>query len=435
MSLAPSNTVWAASPTWERIDNIYNLQQVTVDRGRQNEMGRTDTGTAGVELVDRDGGFDPTNPGGYFFGRLTPGQPMGPMVQALIELQNPTTSAWSTIFRGYIAAIHWVPYRSEQHANVTLELVDGFALLAACEMAPDGSFGNSVDQGNIVFDEDLSTDAVQTRINLVLDQVGWPASLRNIFTGNVKLQRTPYAPRSTALSVIQDACDAEFPDAANVWIGGPRQPGKVVFHGRFARFHPDVAEYEIRTWQLGDDAANAAAPLNDVVRISPPLTVSIDDTLLYTSALATPQNIHDDDIAAQYVTDATAAAAKGLRTWSAENLATRGGPTTTAEPETKLFADYVVDNYTVPRPRVGQLTVKSRKPNTVSGQETWKLLCGVDISDIAHLKTTHGGGGGFDTDFYVEGIHYQILPGGLLPYVELTLDVSPRGFYDANPFE
>ena len=38
-------------------------------------------------------------------------------------------------------------------------------------------------------------------------------------------------------------------------------------------------------------------------------------------------------------------------------------------------------------------------------------------------------------DFYVEGIHYQARPGGAIPYVELTLDVSPRGYYDANPVD
>ena len=255
-------------------------------------MSRTDTGTATIELVDRTGDFDPTNPDGAFFGRLVSGQPMGPMVQAKIELQHPVTDAWSTLFRGFIASIQWVPYRTEEHANVTLELVDGLALLAACEMAPDGSFGHAVIEGNIVYNEDDELDAVKTRIGKVLDEVGWPGTLRSIFTGNVALQKTVYAPRSTALSVIQDAADAEFPDMANVYISGPRgeagdaPPGCLTFHGRYARFHPDVVEYDIRTFQLGDDTA--AALDEDVVRVSPPLVASLDDTLLYTSALATP---------------------------------------------------------------------------------------------------------------------------------------------------
>ena len=432
ISLAPDDGAKVAAPTWVRIDTTYNVQSWSIDRGRQNEMGRTDTGTAQVELVDRTGDFDPTNTGGAYYG-------LAPMVQAKIELQNQDTDAWSTLFRGFISSVQWTPYRSLEHANVTLDLVDAFALLAAAEMAPNGDFGNSVESGDISFAEDLDLDAVQTRINLVLDQYGWPSALREIFTGNVGLWETIYAPRSTVLAVIQDAADAEFPEVANVYISGPRgevaeaPPGSVTFHGRLARFHPATVDYNIRTWQLGDDAAAAADPA-DVVRVSPPLVASIDDTFLYTSALATDKNIVDADIAGQYVTDPTAAAAKGLRTWSAESLLTAAGDSgRTAVQETKLYADYVRDNFATPRVRVGQLTVKSRPASSAGGPPAWAMLCGIDISDIVHLTTTHGGGGGFDTDFYVEGIHYQARPGGVIPYVELTLDVSPKGYYDAEP--
>ena len=234
--------------------------------------------------------------------------------------------------------------------------------------------------------------------------------------------------------MIQDCADAEFPDAANVYISGPRgevgdaPPGSLTFHGRHARFNPETVDYDIRTWQLGDDQAAAAD--EDTIRISPPLVASIDDTLLYTSAIATNSNIADADIAGQYVNDTGAAADFGIRTWSAENLWTAAGDDSrTAEQETKLFAQYVVDNYATPRVRVGQLTVKARRPDSFNGAATWTLLCGIDISDIVHLTTTHGGGGGFDHDFYVEGIHYNARPGGAIPYVELTLDVSPRGYY------
>ncbi len=436
ISLAPDDPAMNATPAWERIDTAYNVQSFTIDRGRASEMSRTDTGTAHIELIDKTGAFDPTNPSGHFYGRLTAGVPMGPLVQAKIELQNPLTSVWTTLFRGFISTIQWVPYRREDHANVSLELVDGLAYLAACEMAPDGSFGDEVFEGNIVFHENLTIGtggAMQTRMNLVLDQADWPTSLREIFTGNVALQETVYAPRSTVLSVIQDAADAEFPDVSNVYIGGPRSPGNLVFHGRLARFNPADTQYNIQRWNTGDDAA-AALDTANVCRLSPPLLASLDDTLLYTSALATPQNINDADIAAQYVTNTAAAALKGLRTWSAENLATRGGVGTTGEAECRKFANYIRDNYGSPKVRVGQLTIKSRNVTSVSAAATWNLICKIDISDIVHVKTTHTGGGGFNHDFYVEGIHYVARPGPGVPYIELTLDVSPKGYYDVNPF-
>jgi hypothetical protein len=358
---------------------------------------------------------------------------MGPLVQAKIELQNPVTSGWSTTFRGFISSLQWVPYQTEQHANVTIELVDGLAFLAACEMAPDGSFGHAVIDGNIVYNEDDSLDACKTRIGKVLDEVGWPGALRSIFSGNVSLQKTTYAPRTSALSVIADAADADFVDVGNFYVGGPKNPGYMVFHGRFSRFNPDDVSYGIQVWLCGDDAV--AATDMSIVRISPPLVASLDDTLLYTSALATPQNIADGDIGGQYVTNTTAKARQGLRTWSAENLATFGGAgATTALQETRLMADYVRDNYNLPKVRCGQVTVKSRHLGFGNATAAWSMLTNVDISDIVHLSTTHHGGGGFDDDFYVEGIHYQVRPGGVNPYVELTLDVSPRGYYDTNPF-
>jgi len=447
IELAPADYALTASPTWQRIDLDYAVQSWSIDRGRPNEMSRTDTGTAQINLVDKTGDFDPTNTTGAFYGRLNAGQPMGPLVQAQISLQNPTGGhAWFTLFRGFISQIQWQPYQTEQWANVTISLVDAMALFAAMEMVP-GAFGDDYVDGNILFNEDLALTACQTRINKVLDDAHWPTSLRVIFTGNVQLLALSVAPRSTVLQVLEDTADAEFPDMANLFVGcqgrGSTLPGSVVFHGRYARFQPAEADYQIATWQCGDDQAAAADPTN-VVRISPPLVASLDDTSLYTSALATPQGIADGDIEAQYVQDAAGAAQIGLRSWSAENLLTRGGITapvggtpTDGVAETKRFAQWVVDNYSTtpiaPTVRVGQLTIKTRDPASTYGPATWSMVCGVEISDIVHLTTTHSGGGGFNHDFYIEGIHYNARPGGLNPYIELTLDVSPKGYYGSFP--
>src|SRR4029077_6307479 len=134
-------------------------------------------------------------------------------------------------------------------------------------------WGDDFVDGNIVFNQDTNLDAVQTRIEKVLSQMGWPLTLTSIFTGNVSLQKTVYAPRSTVLQVITDACDAEWPDVANVYISGPTHtvdgttdvaPGSVVVHGRAARFNPLDAHYGIKRFLLGDDTANAADPTNVV---------------------------------------------------------------------------------------------------------------------------------------------------------------------------
>jgi len=296
-------------------------------------------------------------------------------------------------------------------------------------------WGDDVIDGNIVFNENVLLHAVQDRINSVLDSLYWPSALRRIFTGNVGLQQSSYAPRSTALQVMQDAADAEFPDMSNLYIGGPRWPGYVVFHGRKARFNPSDSDYDIHWWYLADDV-NAASDPATFVRISPPLEVFLDDTSLYTSALATYYGIADIDLAAQYVQDDAAVALEGLRTWTAEGLYTRNGegPTTGGQ-ETQRFAYFIRDNFKYANVRVGQVTIKHRDPSSIWGAATWQLFGLVELSDLVLLTTTHAGGGGFaGTKFYVEGIHYTARPGPSYPIVELTLDLSPADFYDTNPW-
>ncbi len=489
-----SNDNWKVrNPTWETVSGV---QSWTIDRGRNFELEKTRTGTAVVNLVDTNGDFDPTNTGALYY-------PFGPLFQAAIVLQNPVDSTLSTLFRGFCSRLEWTPYVTEQYANVQISLVDGLGVLAAAEMA-EGTFGDGVLDGNIYFSQDTATTAVQTRINKVLDQCSWPANhsgadgvtngtttftaasatfatadvgsfiqifgkgrfqivarasntsitlsgspsaatglawsygLRSIFTGNVKLQKGTYAPRSQALTVIQDAADGEFPNVANFYVS---KDGIATFHGRLARFDPTQPDYNITDWKVGD----AAAVLGDsnYVPAAPPLVASQDDSSLYSSAIATPANIDDGDIAGQYVTSGTAVTNYGLRTWSAENLLTLGGSVNDALEETLLFADYIRDNFssfystTSSRPivRVGQITIKPRGVGTTEATKTWALMCGVDISDRVHLKTTHHGGGGFDDEFYVEGVHYHAEPWNATTLnVTLTLDLSPASYYDNNPF-
>ncbi len=429
-------------PTWVRLDADYIVQKWTIDRGRSYELDHTAPGVASIYIIDTTGDFDPTNTGGAFYQRIEP------LKQAAIALQHPVTSAWSTLFRGFVQSISWEPMLNESIANVRIDLVDGMGILAAAEMAPDGTWGGSVENGYIVFPQDDSTSAVQHRIGTVLDQAGWPSGtvLRQIFTGNVYLQETRYAPRTQALSVIFDAADGEHPAASNVFVNAS---GAFTFHGRKARQDPDTTasgtNWDFTRWHVGDAIA-VAANVSTVVPLSPPLTVTRDDTNIYTSAIALPQDasgLHTNaDIAGQYVTN-TSTALYGLRTWSADNLATgaqdTAGSTTQLE-ATKLFAQHIVDNYGEPLTRVSALTIKPQRPDGPSGTTTWNMITGIDISDITAITATWGGGGGFSADeFYVEGVHYDadgILEsaGTVFPNVTLTVDVSPTAYWGSATF-
>lgn len=428
--VALDDDTFEEEPGWYLLDATYTVVGIDIDRGRSKEFDRTDAGTAVVSIVDTNGAFDPTNTGSDLFGRMLPRK------QAAIGLQNPTDDTWSTIFRGFVRSIRWEPYVSLEFANVEVELVDGMGILAAMEMVPGGEFPENAN-GDIVFPADPATDAVQTRINDILDAAGWPAGLRQIFTGNVGLKEDTCSPLTSVLVPILDAADAEFPTVANFYFN---KNGHATFHGRKARFDPDTissqpgSDWVFTRWEAGDRAAAVADP-TDVVPISPPLLVYVDDTDLYTSAFASYEGIELADRENQF-TEATSVSAYGNRTWSAENLLTDGGEgaTTDAE-ETLLFATYVKDNYSTFHNRVGQLTFRPQDPDGIHGDATWALMCGVDISDVVHLTTTHNGGGGFNDDFYIEGVNYKIVPmSDSVHEVTLTLDVSPATFYSDNPW-
>ncbi len=487
-----SDPVMTISPAWTRLDVTYNVTEFGVSRGRTSELDQNGPGSGWIELVDTTDAFDPS------------GAPqVQPLFHAAICLFNPVTETWSTLLRGYVSAVRWTPFQHFGFANVRIEIQDALAMLAAAEMVPDGSWGDDVIAGNIVFNEDTGTDAVQTRIGQVLDQAGWPANsagtdgvadgsttftsasasfgtaavgqfiiiqskgrfkivartdantitlnrtvsadtglaytygLRAINSGNVKLLgggvngAGTYAPRTSALTPILDAVEAEFPFVAQYFVNAD---GQMDFRGRLARFDPSAVDYHISEWAVGDASAVAGSP-STIVPLSPPLHVYMDNENLYSNAIATPQGIADGDIAGQYATDPTSEGQFGLRTWSAENLLTGGGVATNALEETALFAQYYLDNLSTPQVRVGTLTIRPHLG--VSAAATWALLCGVEISDIIAITTTHGGGGGFSgTQFFVEGIHYQAdaQGGPLFTNVTATFDVSPSTYFDSNPF-
>jgi len=438
LSIAWDDPAFAENPAWTWIDDpsgSYHVQGFTIDRGRGYEFDRTTTGTARVRLYDTSGAFDPTNATGPFYGKLDP------LKQAALAIYNPAATTWSTVFRGFISDWSYLMHQTEKYIGVELLLVDALDTLAAVELVPGGTFGDTVpagSEGDIFYAQDRNTNAVQTRINKVLNEVGWAAGLRSIFTGNVKLggseteDGTVYPNRTAALSVIQDAADAEFPGVANTYVS---KDGKVTFHGRLARFNPTDTQYQIDTWLCGDNAAHLAAPTT-TAPIVPPLQFARDKEHLYTSAIATPNGVADGDIAAQFVTDAAAKAKYGTRTWSAENLLTGGGAGgTTALVETKKFATYYVENYKAPQTRIEQLSFHAAHTTGARATIEWPLVCGIDIGDRVLLTTTHSGGGGFNTYYFVEGLHYTVSPfNGTHASVELTIDVSPAAHYTTNPF-
>jgi hypothetical protein len=452
VSIAFDATPLEPDPTWTRIDTLdgCRVRDWQIDRGRPDEFSKTGTGTATVHIVDRAGLFDPTGSGTYT-GNVKPGK------QAAISLYNPASDTWHTLFRGFVEAWAYQLDQTRQYMELELQLVDGFAVLeqAVLQVGVDGilPLPAEIAKGNIGYG--LTEGTMSDRIYAILGTAGlgnlkWPEELAvpgvDVFSGNVRLGPKAYGPGTSALDALWDAADGEFPGVANMWIGGPSAPGHLIFHGRQARFRPDVAEYNISRWTVADPSAwgePMAVPIAE-------LEWSLGNDNLYNAASATPQGIvqddgtwrmldpEKDDVAGQYVKDDASIGLYGLRSITFDQLQTVEGIATgnDALVETKLFATYYFSNYNDPQPRISKLTFKTRRPGDVLGSHLWQFMCNVDISDLLTVKTQHPGGGGFDAEFYVEGIHYTGQPGNpdIPIIVELSLDVSPQANWTTNPF-
>jgi hypothetical protein len=419
-----------AAPTWTRIDTLTNVavNSWSIRRGRPTERDETGVGTATISGIDLNGVLDPTNTGGTYYGKLDP------MKQAAVCLQNPVTSSWSTLFRGYVADLNFELDMTERYCSFDLDLVDALDILSDAEIIPDTA-GNTVPSestGDVYYDGQQVDDRIFAALADAALSVGvteWPSALMEIFSGNVAVQGTVYSSQTPILQVIQDAVNAEFPGGvANFYVS---KSGVVTFHGRLARFDPTNPDYNITTWKAGDTAAFVADSATAVIS---GLKFTRGNTNLLNAAIASPNGIKDGDIAGQFAKDATSIGKYGGRSISFEGLITEEGDETgtpDALVETKKYAQYYVDNYKDPRTRVSQIVFRPQATSGARGTAVWALICGVELTDVVTLTTTHHGGGGFSEDFFVEGITYDCDTEGGAAFrnVTLTLDVSPTTYY------
>lgn len=421
-----------ASPTWTRLDDLDSYPGLFItgwqtNRGRNYFTDKNDAGTAQADFTDTAGVLDPTNASGPFY-------PMNPNCPFAIALYNPVADEWTTVFTGMLQSMPTTLDTSENWSTGSLMAADLFALLAIAEIPPGVDFDNTdsgTNTANEIGDTTYAAQSVQDRIKAILADALVPVGLTDIFTGNVDLQKCVEPPGTQVLQVLQDAADGEFPGVANLYMD---KTGVVNFKGRLARFNPTDPTYGINTWHVGDRAAVDAHSSWAQIQT---LSFDRDAAKIINAALFAPQGIADTDIAGQLVADSGSVTTYGTRTYTGSELLTAGGETdgNDANQETKLFADYYVDNFKDPATLISQVTFTNPKPGAANETAQWLFLCGVEISDVVVITTTHPGGGGFATvNYFVEGIQYQAVPAQNGPLITMTLTLSPAVYYGTNPF-
>jgi hypothetical protein len=171
------------------VDVSNQVDGITTRRGRNAEADQFQTGTCTMRIVDQNGDFNPMNTAGPYYGLLDP--------MRKLEISATHLGITYPIFSGFITGYDTL---TPQEAGVdvvytTITAVDAFRLLQNAQITTvvDATAGQ------------LSG----TRINKLLDQVAWPASMRDVDAGLTTMQADPGTQR-TALAACQTVSTSEY---------------------------------------------------------------------------------------------------------------------------------------------------------------------------------------------------------------------------------
>lgn len=436
-------------PAWTRVDSLsgVKIESIEVERGRPTEWDKTAPGVVTIRGVDTEGALDPTNPGSPLAPYLVP------VKQAALTIKNAHTGEWKWLFRGHVSYIRNTPDASKNWQEFEIQLVDMLDILNDEEVIPDfagnrvptESMGDTFYTGQHVDDRIL---AVLADASTAFMRKVWPVSKLQVASGNVNVQGTVYSRGTSLLRVVDEACDAEFPDATNRFI---TVDGAFAFRGRGYRFVPThhipldnstrVSNRRMLHWSVGDMQAFQGGA-GDRLAVPTTMSYKIDKADLVNAVLVTAKGVSDATLAGGtlFASDSGSVDAYGPRTGgrSIEGLILGDADDgNNPDQESATYAQAIVENYKDPCVYVDTITFKNPVADgTDRYANNWRILTEVELSDLLTYYSTHAGGGGFTTDtgveqdHYVESIKYSITAlQGDEWNVQLVLGLSSRHHY------
>ena len=171
------------------VDVSDRINSIETTRGRTALSDQFQTGSLTLRIVDQLGEFNPQNLLSPYAGLLDP--------MKKVQITATYSGVTYPIFSGFITSYVTTYPReaSEDVAITTIQAVDAFRLaqLAQISTVAGASAGN------------LSG----TRINQILDEIDWPATMRDVDAGLTTLQNDPGSNR-TALQALQVCTESEY---------------------------------------------------------------------------------------------------------------------------------------------------------------------------------------------------------------------------------
>lgn len=168
------------------ISNV--VDSISTNRGRNAQADLFQTGSMSVRIVDQNGDFNPQNPASPYFGLLTP--------LKKINITATYGGVEYPMFSGFITSYTTTtPKMATDIVYTTLTAVDAFRLFQNSQIS------------TVTLAE--AGDLPGERVNAILDEIGWPSSMREIQYGSTIFQADPGNPR-TALAALQTCATSEY---------------------------------------------------------------------------------------------------------------------------------------------------------------------------------------------------------------------------------
>jgi hypothetical protein len=163
------------------VDVSSQVDQITTQRGRNAQADQFQTGTLTMRLVDQNGNFNPQNTNSPYYGLLVP--------MRKVQISATYANVTYNIFSGYITSYNTItPKDVGDVVYTTITAVDAFRLAQNAQISTVTGASSGQLSG--------------ARINALLDQIDWPAGMRDVDTGLTTMQADPGTAR-TSLAAMQ----------------------------------------------------------------------------------------------------------------------------------------------------------------------------------------------------------------------------------------
>ena len=218
------------------VDVSDQVNLVQTRRGRNALSDEFQTGNLTLRIIDQNGDFNPENPSGPYFELLTP--------MKKVQISATYSGVTYPIFSGFITSyVNSQPKDATEVAYTTITAVDAQRLAQNAQI----STVTGASAGNLA----------GTRINQILDQIAWPATMRDVDAGLTTMQADPGTNR-TSLAALQTVANSEYGavyvDASGSFVFQDRSVTAGSIGGTPTLFADDGTgiQYANAVWKLDD---------------------------------------------------------------------------------------------------------------------------------------------------------------------------------------